>query len=203
MSSHGSVSEWLGLLKAGDHAAAQPLWDRYFHLLVRRARAALRDAPRAAADEEDVALSAFDSFCRGAEQGRFPRLDDRDDLWGLLLVVTARKAAHLVRDQCRAKRGGGKVTAEVDMAGGDEDGDAVLAQVIGREPTPELAASVAEECCRLFQRLGTDDLRSIAVWQLEGCTVEEIARKLGRSPRTVARKLAVIRDLWQDEGIPS
>src|SRR5262249_15219134 len=32
------------------------------------------------ADQEDVALSAFDSFYRAAEQGRFPRLHDRDDL---------------------------------------------------------------------------------------------------------------------------
>ena len=40
---------------------------------------------------------------------------------------------------------------------------------------------------------------SIAVWQMEGDTVEEIARKLGRSERTVARKLTVIRDLWSEE----
>jgi IS30 family transposase len=60
---------------------------------------------------------------------------------------------------------------------------------------------VAEEYRRLLARLGADDLRSIAVWQMEGFTVEEIAAKLGRSPRTVARKLAVIRDLWSEEGL--
>ena len=36
MSSDGSVTVWLGALKAGDHAAAQPLWERYFRKLVRR-----------------------------------------------------------------------------------------------------------------------------------------------------------------------
>ena len=41
---------------------------------------------------------------------------------------------------------------------------------------------------------------SIAVWQMEGYTVEEIAARLGRSPRTAARKLAVIRELWDQEG---
>jgi hypothetical protein len=72
MSTSGSVTHWLGLLKAGDHAAAQPLWERYFGRLVGLARARLRGARGHAADEEDVALSAFASFCKGAEQGRFP-----------------------------------------------------------------------------------------------------------------------------------
>ncbi len=202
MSSGGSVTRWLGQLRDGDSAAAGPLWERYFRQLVARARAALGAAPRRAADEEDVALSAFDSFCRGAEQGRFPRLDDRHDLWQVLLLLAARKAAHLIRDERRARRGGGKVRAETDLAPADAD-EALLAQVVGTEPTPELAATVAEECRLLLDRLGDHELRSIAVWQLEGYTVEEMATKLGRSARTVARKLAVIRDRWRREGSPS
>jgi len=50
--------------------------------------------------------------------------------------------------------------------------------------------------------LGDADLRAIAVWQMEGYRVEEIAAKLGRAPRTVARKLAVIRDRWSEEPSP-
>jgi DNA-directed RNA polymerase specialized sigma24 family protein len=201
MSSEASVTHWIDQLKAGDRAATGPLWERYFRLLVARARAALGAAPRRAADEEDVALSAFDSFIRGAEQGRFPRLDDRDDLWRILLVLTARKAAHQVRDEMRERRGGGKVRPDADLQRPDaEEGEVGLAWVIGSEPTPELAASVAEECRRLLDKLPDDDLRSIAVWQMEGYTVEEIARCLGRSERTVARKLVLIRDLWREEG---
>src|SRR4051794_29187265 len=88
----GSVSRWLGDLKAGDEAAVQPLWERYFARLVTLARARLRAGRRGAADEEDAALSAFNSFCTGVARGRFPRLADRDDLWRLLVVITARKA---------------------------------------------------------------------------------------------------------------
>jgi hypothetical protein len=95
MPDKGSVSLWIDRLKGGAGEAAQPLWERYFAHLVALARAKLRGAPRQAADEEDVALSAFDSFCRGVEQGRFPRLDDRDDLWQLLMLLTARKAINL------------------------------------------------------------------------------------------------------------
>lgn len=80
MSSDGSVTRWIDALQAGDRAAAQRLWERYFPRLVGLARARLQGAPRRAADEEDVALSAFDSFCRCAERGRFPDLVDRESL---------------------------------------------------------------------------------------------------------------------------
>src|SRR5262249_38481019 len=112
MSSDGSVTHWIGQLQAGNPATAQPLWERYFQQLVRLARKKLQGSPRRAADEEDVALSAFDSFCRAAEAHRFPNLADRDDLWRLLVVLTARKALHQSRDECRLKRGGGHVLDE-------------------------------------------------------------------------------------------
>src|SRR5262249_9043907 len=106
MGSDGSVTRWLQRLRAGDSTAVQQLWERYFPRLVGLARKKLQDGPRRLADEEDVALSAFHSFCRNAEQGRFPQLLDRDGLWRLLVVLTARKAAHLLRDEGRQKRGG-------------------------------------------------------------------------------------------------
>src|SRR5262245_28813364 len=87
MPSPGSVTIWLSQLKAGDTAAAQHLWQGYYRRLVGLARQRLQGRPRAVADEEDVALSAFDSFCQGVERGRFPQLDDRDDLWQLLVVL--------------------------------------------------------------------------------------------------------------------
>ena len=99
-----SVTVWIEQLKAGDAAAAAPLWQGYFRRLVGLARQMLGAAPRGVADEEDVALSAFDSFCRGAAEGRFPRLDDRDDLWQILMMLTARKALRLLRQERRHKR---------------------------------------------------------------------------------------------------
>jgi DNA-directed RNA polymerase specialized sigma24 family protein len=198
MSHASSDTRWLNLLKAGDRTAAQVIWERYFRLLVGCARQRLGNAPRRAADEEDVALSAFNSFCLGVERGRFPRLEDRGDLRGVLLLLVARKAAHQVRDEHCDKRGGGKVRVEADLPrnGPDEE---VLAHLIDTEPTPDLAAQIADECRRLLDKLHEDDLRTIALWLVEGFTVEEIAVKLDRSPRTVARKLAQIRDRWHEE----
>jgi DNA-directed RNA polymerase specialized sigma24 family protein len=193
MDGEGSITVCLGLLKAGDRAAAQPLWDAYFHRLVALARSRLRGTPRAMADEEDVALSAFDSFCRRAERGDFPRLADRDDLWQLLFVLTVRKAIDLARYQSRARRGGGQVAALEDLAAWDLD------EVLGSEPAPELAAQLAEECRRLLEGLGDETLRAVARWRMEGWTNREIAARLGCVEHTVERKLRSIRRLWSEE----
>jgi DNA-directed RNA polymerase specialized sigma24 family protein len=190
------VTHWINLIKAGERAAAQPLWERYFHRLVVLARARLRGMPRRVADEEDVALSAFNSFCRHAEQGRFPQLLDRDDLWQLLVMLAARKAVSLARYESRQKRGGGLVLGE-DALGAAEDEAGAVAQVVGDDPTPEFAAQIAEECARLLDRLGDAELRTLALWKMEGYTNAEIAGRLGCVERTVERKLRVIRGLWE------
>jgi DNA-directed RNA polymerase specialized sigma24 family protein len=188
MSSSGSVTHWIRELQAGNDLAAQKLWEKYFHRLVGLAHGRLKHLPRRVADEEDVALSAFDSFCRGAEQGRFPQLSDRDDLWQLLVMLTGRKAVDLVQQESRQKRGGGKVQADVE-----------LEQIIGSEPTPEFAAQLADECRHLLAMLDDPELCSIALWKLEGYTNAEIAQKLGYVVVTIERRLRLIRGIWEQD----
>ena len=191
----GSVVSWLARLREGDAGAAQHLWEQYFARMVGLARKRLRGARRREADEEDVALSAFDSFCRGAAQGRLPQLADRDDLWRLLVVITARKALHLLARQGRLKRGGGKLRGESALLDAAEGGG--IEAVVGHEPTPEFAAQVAEEYQRLISQLGDEQQRAIAVWKMEGHTNEEIAARLGIALATVERRLRLIRKTWE------
>ena len=204
MASEGSVTVWIGDLKAGDPAAAQRLWERYFRKMVDLARGRLHASRRGAHDEEDVALSAFYSFCRGAEGGRFQQLRDRNNLWPLLVVITARKAIDVRKHATRAKRGGGKVRGEsawLNAAdGSDHDGGINL--VIGDEPTPAFVVELAEEARRLLDALGSEELRRVAVWKMEGYSNEEIAARLGRSLATVERKLRLIRGTWEQEITP-
>ena len=203
MSPDQSVTHWLSLLQSdGDAAAAQRLWERYFHRLVGLARAKLQSQPRRAADEEDVALSAFATFCRDAEAGRFPRLADRQDLWRLLVTLTERKAYNMARDERRQKRGGGAVLGEAGLLRPDDSSPAGLDQLAGREPTPEFAAEVAEECRLLLGRLGSAELQAIAVWKMEGDTAPEIAARLGCALSTVERRLRLIRQIWETEEAP-
>lgn len=194
-----SVTHWLDQLRAGDRGAAQLLWERYFTQLVRLARQRLDGIRRAAADEEDVALSAFNSFCRAVEGGRFPQLLDRDGLWRLLVTLTERKAIDLVRAQRRGKRGGGRVVGESGVQGPSTDENLGLAGFAAREPTPEFAALVADECQRLLDLLGDETLRALALLKLEGYSNAEIAGKLGCALRTVERKLGLVRSLWEQE----
>ena len=194
MADEQTVTHWIGLLKGGDPRAAQELWQRYFTRLAELARQRLGGLPRRAADEEDVALSAFDSFCRAAEQGRFPRLDDRDDLWQLLVMLTVRKAADLAQRERARKRGGGQVVAASELGEGGEA--RALAEMISREPDPAFAAEVAEECQRLLGALGDPALRAIALAKMDGHTNEEIARLQGVALPTVERKLGRIRAIW-------
>jgi DNA-directed RNA polymerase specialized sigma24 family protein len=202
--SRGSITRCVDALKDGDHAAAQVLWERYFDHLVRLARRRLAIASRAGADEdeEDAALSAFDSFCAGLAGGRFPRLEDRDDLWRLLVVITARKASAQVDRRRALKRGGDRFRLENAFGSDDSsaDGSDPLIRIVAREPSPEFAAMVADETAALLDRLGDPDLRQIALWRMEGYTSDEIADRLGCARRTVARRLDLIRQIWGAEG---
>jgi DNA-directed RNA polymerase specialized sigma24 family protein len=193
--SEGSVTAWIGDLKTGGDGAAQPLWERYFEQLVNLARKRLRDTPHAAGDAEDAALGAFDSFCRGVKQGRFPRLEDRNDLWRILVVLTQRKVADQVRHEMAQRRGGGLVHGEATL---EKDGGG-LDQLPGLEPTPEFAAMLAEEYHDRLESLGNETLQRIVVWKLEGYTADEVAARLGCTRRSVQRKLALIRREWCDE----
>jgi DNA-directed RNA polymerase specialized sigma24 family protein len=201
----GSVSRWLTDLKGGDAAAAQPLWERYFVRLVHLARKRLSTSRRRGADEdeEDAALSAFVSFCDGAARGRFPILNDREELWRLLVVITARKASAQVDRRRARKRGGGRMPVDLGLRAGDGadqlDG---LERIVGDEPTPEFAAMVAEEYVRLLSALGEESLRHVAVWRMEGYTNDEIADRLGCARRTVARRVDLIRKIWLSEAQP-
>lgn len=200
MTSPGSETSLIQRLKAGhDKEACQEIWQRYFLRLVALARKRLRSVPRRARDEEDVALSAFDSFFRGVDKGRFPRLDDREDLWQVLMMLTERKAIDQLRREGAAKRGGGRVRGDSVFGDGTSSSNNGLNDISDSNPTPEFAAMFPEECRRLFQILDDSELRVVALLKMEGFSNEEIAKSLDRVPRSIERKLRTIRKIWLDQ----
>jgi len=114
MSRH-SVTELLKQLQAGESAAGREIWQRYITRLIRLARNRLKGIPRRALDEEDVTITAFDAFLRGVENGRFEQLDNRDDLWQILVMLTERRSIELLRHELAEKRGGGKNRGESNI----------------------------------------------------------------------------------------
>jgi DNA-directed RNA polymerase specialized sigma24 family protein len=188
-----SVSIWIEQLRAArDPQAAQALWDRFFARMVEVARRRLATAPRRAADEEDAALAAFLAFQRGLEQGRFPDLRDRNDLWNLLFTLTTRAAAGQVRHERRQRRGGGQVRG--DSAWLSPEGEVGGPADTG--PAPEEDVVFQDELGWLLESLD-EPLRRIALARLEGCTVDEIAARIGCAAVTVRRRLHLIRLTWE------
>jgi DNA-directed RNA polymerase specialized sigma24 family protein len=198
MANDNSVTRWIEGVKSGDANGIERLWNRYFRRLIRLAGSKLPGHSRRAFDEEDVALSAFQSFCDRAGRGQFPHLTDREDLWRLLAVLTVRKAISRMRQETRQKRGGGEVQGESGLVPGHGSEIQGLADFLSREPTPEDAARFSEACDHLFDRLEGPTLKTIALRKLHGYTNAEIGRELGITSRTVDRKLRLIRAVWEE-----
>jgi DNA-directed RNA polymerase specialized sigma24 family protein len=195
------VTQWIVKLGQGHTEAAEKLWQGYFTKMVRLAGSELGRMPRRAGDEEDVALSAMQSFCRGMAEHRFDELNDRTDLWKLLVTITARKACAQRRRHYAQKRGAGRIRGESVFVRVDSEQDEApgIGAVLGHEPTPELACQVADDCRTFLNALGNDTLRQVALLTLEGYSTAEIAQRLGCLQRSVQRKLATIRDIWSQE----
>lgn len=196
MNDPGSVTNWIEGVKQGDETAAARLWERYSQRLARLCRKRLPDFARRVGDEEDVVIEVMENLYRGAQEGRFPELQDRDDLWRLMVVVTARKTASYLRKEQALKRGGGRVCGEsaIDSASTDTAG---INRVEDTAERPDFAASVAEECLHRLAMLQDHQLRHIAIRKLDGHTNDEIAKELNCSVRTIERRLQSIREKWQ------
>ena len=186
------MTEWLDRLKAGDRdEAVARLWERYFSQLVCYARRHLA-GQRSVDDGEDVALSAFEAFVRALDAGRFPKLEDRTDLWAVLLRMTANKARNAVRDENRERRGGRMAWHEI----AETDSGTSGVPVPSADPDPAEAAALAEGAAALLEMLGNGELQQIALLALQSHTNVEIAAAIGKSVAAVERKRRLIRDIW-------
>jgi DNA-directed RNA polymerase specialized sigma24 family protein len=198
MSLEQSITTWIKALKAGDSDALTPLWERYAGRLAKLARARkarLGGRPAVGTDEEDAIVSAFAALQQGLSAGQFPDLNDRDDLWKLMHVLTTRAVFNHARRERAAKRGGGHVRLASDLSDSDQS-EAGLDVFVAAEASPEVLVQLAEETELLLDRLGNDTLRQVAIWKLEGYTNEEIRERLGCSLRTVVSRLKLIREIW-------
>ncbi len=193
MESDGSVTNLIRGMRSGDAEAARQIWDRYSPRLAALAEERLPIWMRAAVDGDDVANDALCSVAIGLREGRFPNLRDRDDLWALLGCITLRKAINEKQKAARQKRRPNRSVERIEA----------VPDLAAPELPPDLAFKAAEQFERLIDRLHAKDelLEMIALWKFEGYKSEEIAKRLGCSSRRVARKLDLIRIIWETEGI--
>ena len=192
-----SVTRWISGLREGDDDAAREIWDRYNARVVNLARRKLGSFCRRVADEEDVAQSVFRRLCHEARNGGFPRLEDRDSLWNLLIVLTSNRAVDQKRYLGSQKRGGDQVRLESPASNASDDGQALDVHA-GNDVPPEVLVQFAETHDELMNQL-VPQLAQIARWKLEEYRNDEIAERLGLTPRSVRRKIGRIREIWGHE----
>ena len=183
----GSVAHWLDGVRNGNREAAEELWNRYFTRLAVLAQTRLGKMTRER-DGEDVALSALKSVMLGVRKNRYPNLTDHQNLWPLLVAITAKKSVSELRRQLAKKRSSGAHVTLDDVR-----------DYIGVEPTSGFALEVADELDRLMRTLEDDKLRRIVELKLGGSTHEEIAAEINCTVRTVIRKLNRVRHEWRTE----
>lgn len=194
MSSDDPATLWIAELRNADEAAARKLWNHFVSRLYELGRKKLRPQTRRVYDEEDAAQSAFHSVCAGIGAGRFPDLRDRESLWHLLLVFTARKVSHRQRhDQQQRRDVRRNLSDSIFVQANDSSPGAGVDLIVSREPTPEFAAEFVETCEVLYQSLDDPALQQVVTLRMEGCTDADVAERLKCSRRTVQRRLEVIR----------
>jgi RNA polymerase sigma-70 factor (ECF subfamily) len=178
-----SFDDLMARLRCGEGAAAAEVHRRFVRRLLSLARGQFEPWVRARADHEDVVQSAFKSVFARLERGEFT-LDDWDDLWSLLTVITVRKC-HRRGAALRARRrdAAREVTAP---PGGNDTGSEGAWEIPDRAPTPAEAAILAETLEGWLQGLSSRE-RTIVQLGLEGYTTQAIAERLGRTERTVRR----------------
>jgi DNA-directed RNA polymerase specialized sigma24 family protein len=185
-----SITQLIQNLHVGDSQAARQLWEHFLGRLIREARHRLRGTPRRALDEEDVALSAFDAFLKGVADGRFAQLDNRDDLWQVLLMLTDRKAIAAMRKEMADKRGGGRTRGESVF---DQDSSSLAIGLDQAAASLVFMDDFTLEVRELLLQLRDEQLRQIALARLAGYTSKEIAAQQRIPLRAVERKLQLIR----------
>jgi RNA polymerase sigma factor (sigma-70 family) len=190
------ITLWLEQFKQGDQIAAQKIWETCVEELTAYARKQFGNQPRRVADEEDIVQSAFASFCRGIDAKRFHGLDDRSDLWQLLLMLTHQKFVDHTRRALRRKRGGGQVRGDSIFQQSMDSGRG-FNQITDDTLDPQFAVELSEGIELMLSSLGNSTLRSVAMMRLEGYSNEEIAQHLNLSTRSIERKLKQIRAQWE------
>ena len=189
-----SVTGWIDQICEGNERAAEQLWQHVSAKLLNYARRKLDVPTLRRYDEYDAANSAFHSLCRGLAAGSI-EAHDRDVLWGLLAVITARKISAQRRYWNRKKRGGGMVRGESAF------GEMGIEAIPGNTWTADDLAEINESCGQLIDALPDETLKKIVLLKFMGAKNGEVASELHCTRRTIERKLERIRRYWVEAGL--
>ncbi len=189
---NGSVSGWISKMRQGDSIAINKLVSRYFGKISAFAENKLRRGIRVTDDGEDIAISVLQTITRYTAEGRYPNLQDRDDLWLLMIVI----AQHAVVDRQRTVMKRVPMYTMTDIL---ETYNCNLDEFLGKEDSEAKAMEIFECWEKLLKSLPDDPSRDVAKLKLEGHSNRQISEILQSAPRTVDRKVNTIAKQWQEQ----
>ncbi len=169
-------------IRHGDQDAASVLYHRYAHRLraLVQAKRSLDLASRV--DHEDIVQSVFKSFFRGVSRGSYD-VPAGEELWHLFMVITLNKVRAKGVFHRAAKR-------DVRLTVGDDGLDGSSGGLKSDHDAYLLLRLAVEEA---LDRLPPQH-KHVTQLRMEGDDVAEIARKTGRSKRSVERILQECRE---------
>ena len=168
------------------------LWERFFERLSEFADKKIYPRHRRIFDGEDIANSALFALVDGLRNERFTTVQNRDELWQILVLIASRKICNRGRHQDRGKRGSGKVRGGSFFENGDGEH---VAAFLKRGQSQDMG-EFERICAELLETLPNDEYKQIALYRLAGYSNQDIANKMSCAKRTIERKLNAIRTVW-------
>ena len=196
----GSVSGWIAKMRQGDPTAIGQLVARYFQKIAQFAESKLRRGIRVTDDGEDIAISVLHTITRNSAKGRFPDLQDRDDLWFLMIVIAQHAVIDKKRTELRRERQAAPVHTMTDLM---ELYNVDLEDFLGNDNSASKLLEIIDCWDELLKKLPDDRNREVAKLKMQSYSNREIADILGMVPRTVDRKIRLIAQRWQSYLIES
>ena len=183
MGTNGSITELLLRIRNGETGDVEvDLFEHFYSRLVRLASSRLQTRGDGGGDEEDIALSALNSYFRRAADGNFPETRDRDSIWSLLARITLCKTRDLQRKRLAEKRDARRMVHTID-------------ELLRNEPPEWFVDSFIAEGSDLLDSIPEEgSLRAVTKMRMEGYSRQEIADALHISLASVKRKLSSIRE---------
>lgn len=155
--------------------------ERFTGRLVRLAKSRMPSRLQRRLDPEDIVQSVFRSFFSRNEDGRF-EFGEAADVWRLLAAITYRKVQRSIRFHHQQQR-------DLKQEAPSSD-DAPPAQDVS--PTASSLVVMIELLDGILEQI-PETHREILQLRLEEYSIDEIAKKVGVSSRTVNRALALVR----------
>jgi len=168
----GEITALLVAWAQGDRAAFDQLFQLLYSELHRLARAQLAMAGRQGTLSPTALI--HEAYLKLAEQSRL-RVTDREHFFSLAARVMRQVAVDLARQRAAQKRGGGAAPLSLDDAG-----------LAIEEKAAEIVA--LDEALERLEALEPRLARIVELRFFAGLSVEEAARVLALSPRTVKRE---------------